>query len=157
LGSTPNRICRYERSAAQSLFRSGWDPRDASKTTVLTLWSHTRATGAEHFAARRLGPRGVGLVGRRREMQGQWAEAGNPAPWTQVSLFFLFIYLFIYFYFKFKSNSSLNSKLLLLDAQIKRQHECKTMYIYIYVYLYLFYFSSFIHDEIENSLHLMNF
>jgi hypothetical protein len=31
------------------------------------------------------------------------------------------------------------------------------VYIYMYVYLYLFYFSSFIHDEIENSLHLMNF
>jgi hypothetical protein len=30
-------------------------------------------------------------------------------------------------------------------------------YVYIYVYLYLFYFSSFIHDEIENSLHLMIF
>jgi hypothetical protein len=77
---------------------------------MLTLGSHTRAPGAEHFAARRLGPRGVGPVGRRREMQGQWAEAGNPAPWTQGESF-LFIYLFFYFYFKFKSNSSLNSKL----------------------------------------------
>jgi hypothetical protein len=53
--------------------------------------------GAEHFAARRLGPRGVGPVGRRREMQGQ-RDGPKQGIWPhghRVSLFFIYLFISI--------------------------------------------------------------